>query len=382
MRSWEDESARPPRRFLVVLVPMRRLVVILLASLAALGGVAFALGAIPAAGTRAGFTVSVTPARQSAVRGEAVRFSVGLVRARSFTGASRLRVAGLPRGVRARWQLADGTRSGRVPMTESGAVLTLRASARTPLGSRRVTVLATGDRITRRRRLTLTVEPLRSRHFSLRAGPRRRVVPQGASATYKLRVARAAGFRERVKLRVLRLPRGVTATWTPTALTVRTRADQRLGSARLVIEGTSRVRRRARARRAAVRRYAVVVLTVVTSRRLAVRGDLSTLLYPGGSGPLDLVLTNPHGFDLRVAALRVRVDARTSRPGCSGDAHYAVTQYRGPYPLTLGPGSTRLSALVRDPAAWPRIAMHDLPTNQDACKDARLALHYEVLATR
>jgi hypothetical protein len=360
---------------------MRRLVVIRPAALAALGGVAFATRFVPAADTRADFTVSVTPDRQSAVRGESVCFSVSLVRARSFSGAPRLRVAGLPRGVRARWQLADGARSRRVPLTESGAVLTLRASARTPLGSRRVTVLATAGRITRRRKLTLTVRPLRSRRFSLKAAPPRQVVPQGAAATYKLRVARAGGFRKRVKLRVLGLPRGATATLTPTALTVRTRADQRLGSARVVIEGTSRVRRRARARRAAVRRYAVVVLRVVTSHRLAVRGALS-MLHPGGSGPLDLVLTNPHGFNLQLTAFRVRADARTNHAGCSGDVNNAVTQYRGAYPLTLSPGSTRLSALVRDPAAWPRIAMHNLPTNQDACKDARLGLHYEALAIR
>jgi hypothetical protein len=368
---------------------MRRLAVILFAPLAALGGVAFAMRAIPAAGKRAGFNVSVTPPHQSAAGGGGmVRFSVSLVRARSFTGAIRLRVTGLPRGVRAGWQLADGTRSGLVPLTESGAVLSLRTSARTPLGSRRITVRATGGRVTRTRRLTLNVKPPGSRRFSLRAAPARRMVPQGAGATYTIRVARAAGFRERVRLRVLRLPRGATTTWTRTALTVATRADQRLRSHRLVVEGTSRPGRRLGAgrsgvaRRRVVRRYAVVVLTVFKARRLALGGDLSTPLYPGGGGPLDLVLTNPYRFDLRVTALRVSVRARTSHPGCSGDANYAVTQYRGGYPLTLHEGSTRLSALVPNPAAWPRVSMHDLPTNQDACKNARLTLDYEGLATR
>jgi hypothetical protein len=127
----------------------------------------------------------------------------------------------------------------------------------------------------------------------------------------------------------------------------------------------------------------VVVLTVVKARRFAIGGDLRTLLRPGGSAPLDLVLTNPYSFDLRVTSLRVRVGARTSRPGCSGDANYAVTQYSGGYPLTLPRGSTRrLDGLAPDPAAWPQVSMHALPTNQDACKDARLSLDYEGTATR
>jgi hypothetical protein len=355
---------------------MRRLVVILLASLAALGGVAFAMRVNPGAGKRAGFTVSVTPARQSAVRGETVRFSVSLVRRRRSTAATRLRVAGLPRGVRARWQLADGTRSGLVPFTESGAVLALRTSARAPLGSRRITVLATRGRTTRKRRLTLTVKRRRSRRFSLKVGPARRIVPQGAAATYRVRVARAAGFRRRVKLRVLRLPRGANASWTRTALTVATRADQRLGSHRLVVEGTSRTGRKV------IRRYAVVVLTVFKASQFAINGDLSTSLYPGGSGRLDLVLTNPYRFHLRITSLRVRVGARTSQPACSGDANYAVAQYSGSYPLTLPRGSTRLSALVPDPTAWPQVSMHNLPTNQDACKNTRVTLDYGGLATR
>jgi hypothetical protein len=259
-------------------------------------------------------------------------------------------------------------------------------------------VLATAGRITRRRKLTLTVKPRRSRRFSLKAGPARRVVPQGATATYKLRVARAAGFRRRVKLRVLRLPRGATATWTPTALTVATSAGQRLGSARLVIEGTSRVRRSAGARRAPVRRYSVVVLTVIAGRQLPppgdpttqdveasqflIAGDLTTPLHPGGGAPLDLVLTNPSPFEIGVIDLRVRAGARTSSPDCAGEDNYAVTQYSGGYPLVLQPGSTRLSALVPNSSVWPQVSMHNLPTNQDACKGAILPLEYEGLATR
>jgi hypothetical protein len=355
---------------------MSRLVVIVLASPAGPGGVAFAVRESRTAEKPAFFSLSVTPARQTAVQGRTASFSVNLTRARSFTGSTALRVSRLPRGVRARWRLADGTRSGVVPSTETGAILTLRTSARTPLGRRRVKVLATGGGTTRARVLTLTVERRRSLRFSLRVRPARQLVPEGATATYKVRVVRDAGFRRRVRLRLLRPPRGGRATWRRTALTVATAPGQRVGSHRLVVRGTSRVRGRA------VRRYAVVVLTVVRARQFPIGGDLTTPLYPGGAAPLDLVLTNPHPFDIRVTALRVRVRPDTTNPHCSGDANFAVTQYSGGYPLVLHPGSTRLSARVSNSASWPQVSMHNLPTNQDACKNARLSLDYEGLATR
>lgn len=353
---------------------MKRLLLITLA-LSTLGCATFAVSAIENSGKRPRFTLVVTPARQSAVRGAAARFSVDVPRSTNFTGAIKLRVARLPRGMRARWQLADGTRSRVVPLTETGAVLTLRTSSRTPFGPRRVKVIATGGGRTAARRLTLTVTRRRPQRFSLSARPARQTVAQGAPATYKVRVRRFAGFRGRVMLRALRLPRGARATWSRRVLTVSTAADQQLGSDRLVIRGISRVRGRA------VRRYAVVVLTVVRARQIPIAGELDELLYPGSQSPLDLVLTNPHPFDIRVVALSVSVGAGTTHPGCAG-ANYAVTQYSGGFPLLLHKGSTRLSALVVDSSLWPQVAMHNLPTNQDACQGAVLSLDYRGLATR
>jgi hypothetical protein len=116
--------------------------------------------------------------------------------------------------------------------------------------------------------------------------------------------------------------------------------------------------------------------------RFAIGGDLAALLYPGRDGPLNLVLSNPHSFDVRVTALTVRVGAGTTNPDCRGDVNYGVAQYSGRYPLVLHPGSTRLSALVSDSSVWPRVSMHDLSTNQDACQDVVLALAFGGLATR
>ena len=355
---------------------MRRLLAVTLASLAALGGVAFAMRATWVPGTQAPFTLTVDPARQSAVRGGAASFSVTVAPDRRFTGAAKLRVAGLPKGVRPRWEFADGTGGGAVPPTETGAVLTLRVSTRAPLGARRVRVFATAGGTTRSRTMTLVVTPRGSRRFVLNVSPARQSVLQGATATYAVRVLHAAGFRTAVSLRVLRPPRGARATWTHGALTIEPRADQRPGSHRIVLVGTGRVGGRL------VRRYAVVVLTVVRARSFSIAGDLATLMYPGSRSPLDLVLTNPYPFDIAVTSLHVRAGAHTTNPGCSGEANYAVTQYSGRYPLKLPPGSTRLSALVPDASRWPQISMHNLPVNQDACRHAVVALDYNGEATQ
>jgi len=119
-----------------------------------------------------------------------------------------------------------------------------------------------------------------------------------------------------------------------------------------------------------------------TARPLAISGELARTLRPGAGGPLNLVLTNPHRFDVRIRSLVVGLRARTTKAGCSGAGNYAITQFRGGYPLVLGPGSTPLSTLRADSATWPRVAMRDLPVSQDACRGARLSLTYRARATR
>ena len=82
-----------------------------------------------------------------------------------------------------------------------------------------------------------------------------------------------------------------------------------------------------------------------------------------------------------VTSLRVSVRPATSPRGCD-DSDYATAQYAGAYPLALAPGTTRLSALVGNPALWPQLAVHDLPRDQDACKGADVGLHYTMQLTR
>ena len=287
---------------------------------------------------------------------------------------STLRVVGLPRRVRARWQTTDGIRGAVLASGQRAAMLTLRAPPRTRPGTRRVRIWATGDGRTVRRTLLLTVARPAQRRFSLRASPRRRVVPAGAVGRYRVRIARARGFRARVKLRVLGAPRGARVRVQGAALAVTPAPGKRAETHQFVIEGTSRLKGRV------LRRYAVVVLAVEAPD--AIGGNAVKAVYPGGRTPIDLLLTNSHAFKTRVTSLQVTIRKATSKPACRGDANYAVTRYAGPYPLILRPGTTRLSSLVGDRSLWPQLAMHDLPRNQDACRDADLRLELSMRLAR
>jgi hypothetical protein len=130
--------------------------------------------------------------------------------------------------------------------------------------------------------------------------------------------------------------------------------------------------------------YASVELVVSTTvRAFTISGDLSGALAPGVSLPLDLQLTNPNNKPVSVGNLSVSIQEvrRTATAvarglPCSG-SDYAVTQYAGPYPLTVPTQSTRsLSQLGVPPAQRPQVSMVNRPVNQDGCKGATVTLSY------
>jgi hypothetical protein len=369
-------------------VPMRRLICALLAGLTLVGGVAYAVQAQRADGERARLRLSVAPARQDVTAGERMRFSVTVRRSGGFEGPVRLSVRGLPPGTRAIWRRNDGTRSALVPAGQDGTALTVRTSASTPAGRTRVSIRAAGGG--RKARTRLVVRVARgSRSFGLAATPRRRVVVPGETATYRIRVARGTRFRRRVRMSVAALPADSRAGWSRSGafgsrrarlwrlrtLRIRVAPDARPASARLVVAGRARLAGRW------IRRFTVVVLDIRRPLPFRIDGDLGRRLYPGMSAPVDLTLTNPHRFAIRVTRLTVAAEASTTGARC-GTENFAVRQYAGPYPLTLPPGGAQLSALVSDSRLWPRLGMRNLPINQDACKDAHLTLAYGGTAVR
>jgi hypothetical protein len=112
-----------------------------------------------------------------------------------------------------------------------------------------------------------------------------------------------------------------------------------------------------------------------------VSGNLTSLLYPGSSEPLDLVFTNPNTVAVNVAADGVDITISTNQAGCPAAPNFTVN--RGlTTQVTIPAGSTEsLSQLGVPTTDWPVIAMVDTHSNQDACEGAVLTLAYSVTVT-
>ncbi|MDQ3937036.1 MAG: hypothetical protein M3340_20665, partial [Actinomycetota bacterium] len=135
------------------------------------------------------------------------------------------------------------------------------------------------------------------------------------------------------------------------------------GTHELVVDGTA----------SGLTGSAPLTLVVRETKPFTIAGDLAEPLLPGVRRGLDLALTNPHDFDLKVTALNVSV-AATDRAGCDGGSNFRVTPVAAALPLTLPPGTRSLSALGVPSAQLPQLEM--LASGAEACQGARVELAY------
>ena len=110
----------------------------------------------------------------------------------------------------------------------------------------------------------------------------------------------------------------------------------------------------------------------------------SASLAPGLKRPLNLSLTNPENWDIKVTNLVVSIEEATSKAGCSGTQNFKVTQVPATrYPITLPAGQTRtLTQLGVADADKPQVEMLNRPWNQDVCKGASIILDYSGNGTK
>ena len=104
-----------------------------------------------------------------------------------------------------------------------------------------------------------------------------------------------------------------------------------------------------------------------------IAGDAPAHLMPGSSGAIDLQITNPNSAPITIVSNSITVT--TSVGGC-GPANFSEVRSLA-RPVTVAAGSTMtLSELGLARQYWPAISMLETATNQDACKQATLTLHY------
>ena len=127
---------------------------------------------------------------------------------------------------------------------------------------------------------------------------------------------------------------------------------------------------------------------VVVKQQFAIDGSVAAPLYPGTDEPLDLRLSNPNSFPIRVLQLRVGISA--SEPSCDvGDMVLVLDDIEaGPSggirtialddAIVPSNGSARLSQLGHQ----LELRYKNTPQNQDACKGVSLTLTYTGTATK
>ena len=96
-------------------------------------------------------------------------------------------------------------------------------------------------------------------------------------------------------------------------------------------------------------------------------------LSPGSTSELAMKITNPNQVPIIVESIDV---AFSGTVACDGATNFEVSR---PFvgPLRLPPGTTTVSRRVA-----PTVAMRNLPTNQDGCRDTKLVLQFTGQARR
>jgi hypothetical protein len=128
--------------------------------------------------------------------------------------------------------------------------------------------------------------------------------------------------------------------------------------------------------------------TIAIKNTFGISGNASALFYPGATPqPLDLVLTNPFNFDIRVTAITVTVQAATTKngnpnPSCNGTQNLNVARpFNGT--VTLAKNATKSFSQLGTPASqYPLVQMPDLPVNQDACQKSTFNMSYSGTAVK
>lgn len=363
-------------RLLTTLRSARAVTLLLaVAALAVAAGVALA-AAQPA---KPGIVLQISPASQSVARGQAAAYTVSVTSTGGFSGAVGLSAGSLPGGSTAGFAPASVTLAAGGTATSA---LTISTTASTPIGSATFTVTGTTGKVSGTVTGGLTVNLPLSGSLGLAATPASITTVAGTAAVYTLALSRT-NLPGPVTLSVAGLPAGAVAAFSPnptpgtsSSLQVTTSTTSPAGSYPLAVVASGKDP-------AGVTRFAYAGVQLILTgpgKPFTISGNLAGLLAPGVSLPLDLTLANPNNKPLSVTNLTVTVQSVTRAPGATrpcSTADYGVTQYSGPYPLTVpANGSATLSGLGVAPASRPKVSMINAPTNQDGCKSATLTLAY------
>jgi hypothetical protein len=333
-----------------------------------------------------GITLQVSPASQSIERTKTASYVVTATSTGGFSGAVSLSASGLPAGSSAAFSPSSVTLGAGNTAT---ATMTVSTGQSIAIGTHSLGIKGVSGKVSGTVSVGLTVNYPISSSFSMNAAPASVTVPPGSIGVYSIQLSRN-NFTGPVNLSVAGgLPSGSSTAFAPnpatgntSTLQITTSSNASDGTYSLNLMGSG-----PDANGTTQNAYASVRLVIdSTQKSFILSGNLGDRpgeqLAPGTSLPMDLGITNPNKKALALTNLSVSIksvtrtaDAIARDLQCStGD--YVVTQYSGPYPVAVEPGSTSLSGLRIDSTQWPQFKMLDTPANQDGCKGATLELVY------
>ena len=337
------------------------------------------LGATAVVGApKPSFSLSATPETQTASAGQTATYTVKVARQNKHAAAVNLGVTGLPANATATFVPNPVPVSG----TTTSLGVKTNVGGTTPAGTYTLTITGSGGGVTSSTTARLVVVSQAQPNFALTATPAQSVIAPDDGASHTIAIARSGGFSQNVSVSASGLPNGVAAALAPNPaggnsaiLAFTSNSNPKPGTYPITITGTG----------GGLTRATSVTLTVEEKKAFGISGDATQGFAPGRSVPLDLVLTNPHSFTLKVTEIAVDPDRVTSKPGCDGDDNFSVEPIPADrYPLSLPAKSTRtLSQLGVNDADKPAVVMNDLENvNQDACRGATVFFNYSGAATR
>lgn len=359
----------------------------LIAVLLAVGGIAAAAGSnsgnkangsgnSSASNGKADIALQSAPTSQTVTRGQSAAYTVTVSSVNSFSGTVALTVAGLPSGATVAFSPAS------VTLTAGGAghsTLTVTTSTSTATGGANLTVTGTSGKVSQALTLGLTVNPAAG-SVAVSATPATVTLAPGAIAVYTLALTRT-NYSGAVTFAAAGLPSGATATFSPNPAGGNS-ASLQIATTDTMKDGSYPVTVSASGSGIPTASAGVQFVLQTTGKAFAIAGSVAGL-SPGVSVPVNLSLTNQNKKQISISNLTVTISSvtRTAAAVAAGRpcglADYAVVQYSGPYPLTVGGLATAtLADLGVTPAARPQVRMLDTTTNQDGCKGATLGLRY------
>lgn len=125
---------------------------------------------------------------------------------------------------------------------------------------------------------------------------------------------------------------------------------------------------------------------VVLRRNFEIRGSVAQPFHPGATRMVDLVISNPFTFDIKVVDVAITVESVTSggqpNPACSASENLVTARAFNGAVIIPRNATASLSELGVPEAQWPILEMPNLPVNQDACKASTFHFSYTGTATK